>query len=668
MPIHKNLYHQLQNIEKYPTVLAQARDLLISLFAETIKNGQQSTAESILAIDEYDPTALAKYLQKKDEKITTEWENYLIRRKAGKPREMFKDLDHAKWWLKQSAPVKYVDGAWLGHIHKVTTPFALRSITKNAWQILSEELGDGDLVKNHVHIYRELMVEIGHPLPAGDSREFVDEHGLDTPQVWKAAVAQLLISLFPHEFLPEILGFNMHFEMLTWDTMRAIKELKELGLNDYYFLLHVSIDNADSGHTAMAMQSVIEYLQYIQVTEGAWATQLFWRRVQTGYLLSESLSSSPGCVSSGTDFSDGISFNKYEVDIAKVFKAKAVVAHKLHCSSKVKIKGMTLVEWLEPNAFESKRRQKDFLDALAEARPWVYKGDCERSRLIKEVGWDGKMFGSFTQDEVGALRRWIDSLAVPKPDLEHYWAFTGRTEVSSASIFASRDIRADYPVFPAHQKLDRLPEISIVDPDSPIIIVGLLNLDKFLALWFSQSCVLEGFVTIPFRTANPTASALIRVLRAQYGFTPEGAGVAGMDEARRIEFTDLHEVGLEAAARTGTPKPTSLQDVLQGEDSEFAVSLLGLSMKPIEHRDALLGMAWAFMRLHEALATSTSAELLCPETKAVLGNIACRERSGLQVCLDELKLVRARYAQFCNGFEMVRCELESIFCFRQFHL
>jgi hypothetical protein len=45
--------------------------------------------------------------------------------------------------------------------------------------------------------------------------------------------------------------------------MRAIKELKELKLNDYYFLLHISIDNADSGHTAMAMHAVVKYMAHI---------------------------------------------------------------------------------------------------------------------------------------------------------------------------------------------------------------------------------------------------------------------------------------------------------------------------------------------------------------------------------------------------------------------
>ena len=661
MQIHKNLYHQLHNLEKHPYVLTQARDLLISLFAEAVEKIQHATTKSILAIDRYEARALKRFLQDRDDEITLRWERYLARRKAEKPREMFKDREHAKWWLRQSAPVKYVDGAWLGHIHKVSTPFALRSTTKNAWQILSEELGDGDLIKNHVQIYKELMADIDHDLADADGHNFIEDNGLDAPEVWKAAVAQLLISLFPHEFLPEILGFNMHFEMLTWDTMRAIKELKELGFSNYYFLLHVSIDNADSGHTAMAMHTVVEYLRNIQETEGGWKTQQEWRRIQIGFLLSESLTCSPGCVSSGAEFSDGIHFNQYEVDIAQIFKAKALVAHRLHCSSQLKIKGRMLADWLEPGAFKSRRWQKHFINALAETEPWIFKGDGEKSRLVKEVCWNGKMFGSFTQTEVGALTRWIDSLAIQKPDPKHYWAFTSRTDIFSNGAPRNKDIRVNYPVFPPLPKVDSLFEGPAVTPDASIFIDSLPNLGGFFSLWFAQSCILEGLITIPFKTASPIISGIVRMLRVQYGFAPEGSGVAGMDETRRTHFVDLVEIGLEMMEKARICKPKGLQDVLQGEDSEFALSMLSLAMRPIEYKDALIGMAWACMGLHEALATSTSFDLLSLKTKAVLASMARRERLGLQICLDELQSDQARYAQFCKGLKMVRSEIVSLF-------
>jgi hypothetical protein len=97
--------------------------------------------------------------------------------------------------------------------------------------------------------------------------------------------AQLLISLFPHEFLPEILGFNLHYELLTMDTLKAARELPEFGISGYYFALHISIDNSDSGHTAMALETVVRYLEIIREQDPAMVLGV-WKRVQAGYVLS----------------------------------------------------------------------------------------------------------------------------------------------------------------------------------------------------------------------------------------------------------------------------------------------------------------------------------------------------------------------------------------------
>lgn len=74
----------------------------------------------------------------------------------------------------------------------------------------------------------------------------------------------------------------------------------------------------------------------------------------------------------------------------------------------------------------------------------------------------------------------------------------------------------------------------------------------------------------------------------------------------------------------------------------------------------LLGMAWAFVGLHDAIATSESTELLSVEKKEVLLEIARKEQAGLQVCLDELKGNEAQYTEFCKGFEMAEGRLRVV--------
>ena len=44
----------------------------------------------------------------------------------------------------------------------------------------------------------------------------------------------------------------MQFEAPTLEIIKASRELKEVDIDLYYFLLHISIDNADSGQTAIA--------------------------------------------------------------------------------------------------------------------------------------------------------------------------------------------------------------------------------------------------------------------------------------------------------------------------------------------------------------------------------------------------------------------------------
>ena len=662
--LYKDLYFKLQNLERFPEILPQCRDTLILLFSETLGQALKDAKPGILSLDQYSPERLAIFLQNENSQITCEWERYISRRKVGGPVEMFKDREEAKWWLKQIAPVKYVDGAWLGHINKVTTPFALRRATKDAWQVMSEELGDGNPQMNHVFVYRNLMREIGAHLPDADNIDFIHpRHGLEEECVWKAAVAQLLISLFPHEFLPEILGFNLHFEGLTMETLKAAKELEELGFNPYYFVLHISIDNADSGHTAIAMQAVVKYMAHVSVTQGDIATQQAWRRVQAGFILSQKLSSSPTCPSRRSSALASFPSNAAEAEVIRIFRSKATVAHGIHCGSRIRFGGRNLDDWFEPTAFSTKQWQMDFLKYLGNLRPWVRKGDSERSKLVQELSWGGKMFGSFTQNEVNAVRRWIDGMQSPLPRL--YWSFVGRDEVSSDDVLRKQDIRVDYPV---------LSPISIADlstkqnlPFQPPASLGnntLLatptkpDLSILLPLWFANPCLLESFVCIPAKTTSTTSSTLVRLLRAQCGFDTEGHIVAGMDEARRVDSAGLIELGLEMLRNLGIAQPASLKEVLEIWPSEFALKMLELSMRPMANRGLLMGLASAFVPLHDAM---TSSSLLSSTSRAVLTQIVRRERDCLQLCHLELKDDGSWSADFDRGYCLGKAEVGACF-------
>ena len=663
MQTHKELYFKLQNLDQYPEILPQARDLLVSMFSETLAAALKRPDTGILSMKHYSREGLISFIQAKDDQMIQQWEEYLTRRRAGMPKELFKDREEAKWWLKQVAPAKYVDGAWLGHINKITTPYALRRATKIAWQVLSEELGDGDVRKNHVYVFEQLMQEIGSGLPPGDTADFIHpRHNLNEAAVWKAAVAQLLISLFPHEFLPEILGFNLHFEGLTLETLKAAREVEELKFNAYYFFLHVTIDNADSGHTMMAMQAVIEYFEHLQETQGSDAVEHAWRRFQTGFILSDGLPTTPKSPSMRNAAVDSFPRTECEAQVIKIVRAKAAVSHKIHCSSRLRVGRQTLVDWLEPTALASKSWQMEFLDEFSNLKPWIRKGNSARSKFIQELSWGGKMFGSFTQNEVEVFKRWIDSMGTYDP--KFYWSFNRRTETQASQSFHNGDITSEYPVFQSvptqvlFSQPMRSDSLLLSLSNSPLEIHDKADMCKLAPLWFTHPCLLESFISVPYKTTTVTACCVVRLMRAQAGFGAEGPVVDGMDEARRTDSVGLVELGLALTDKFGLPRPASLQEVLANWPSEFALTMLHLSMRPTANASLLLGLALAFVSLHDAMACSA---MLSDAHQQDMRLIAQRERDSLTVCLNELQKSEHEYAMFCTGYHVGRTEIEKCF-------
>ncbi|PFH61440.1 hypothetical protein XA68_17344 [Ophiocordyceps unilateralis] len=618
--------------------------MLLSFLSEALKS--ERTPSTILSLEHFSAAVLDGFIRTELDTVTSAWHDYLVRRKAGRPRELFRTADDARRWLVRMAPVKLVDGAWLGHIHKATTHFADRHITRAAWQILSEELGDGDLAKSHVDVYAKLLRLVAAPVAAPDSVDFVQHPDMNDARVWRSAVAQLLISLFPHQFLPEVLGFNLHFEMLTLETLVTAKELREVGFDPYYFTLHVTIDNVDSGHTAMASQIVTDYLRSVTAREGEAAAQQAWKRVQAGFVLSKNL---PSDMSAPTS-------SPLVAEVLAIFEAKAKAAHRIHEHCPMSFGGRSLSTWLDPCAFSRPEWQMDFLRCLGNAKPWVYKGNSGRSRLIHQLSWGGSMFGAFTDREVAVLRDWIDGLVPPSAEL--YTSLTGRTDISESPPGALR-LGVDYPVFlPAAFDLDDASRPLVTQPLT--VDASRLQTHKLLPLWFTHVCLLESFVSVPWRAASISGCAVVRFLRAQYGLLPEPSGVAGMDEMRREHHLDLIDVGFEMISRAeqSSSPPKRLAEVLERWPSPFAETMLATAMRPEQHRWVLFGLAQAFVQLHNLLASSAA---LSPSSRTALGLIGKREQESLNVCVGGLQRGDREYREFCTGHAIGRREIERCF-------
>jgi hypothetical protein len=661
LEFYKELYFKLQNLEEHSATLPTARRALQILLSQALEDSIQSSGTNILSIKHFDKKELSRFLQSQQDYVKSQYHGYITRRRAGGPREIFKDRQAAGDWLRDIAPVKLVDGAWLGHLNNINMPFSLRQIVKQTWQVFTEELGNGNSDQHHVKIFEDLLEAFEPDLPSPTTKAILHpRYRLGNLKYWRAAVAQLLVSLFPRDFLPEILGFNMHFEALQLDTLQAAKELPEVGLNPSYFLLHISIDNSHSGHAAMAMEVVADYIEHVSKTEGSAAAEVAWKRVQTGYVFSEWQFQKGNQVTNILERFNDDSHDRLESKVLAMFGSKVQAAHRLHCGSRMKIGKRSLADWLDPEAFSSEEWQKEFIRCLSACEPWIYQGDSQKSKLVREIRWGGRMYGSFTKGELEVLEIWINSLGSDR--ISFYDSFLEPTTPPTHQQPNRSDIETrDNYVLVASSKYRET-----ANPLSHGTLMNCsrdlttdLNLPILLPLWFTQCCLLESFLYAPGRTSDKIGCAVIRFLRAQSGFEAEDLLVTGADEPSMIENGGIVEFGLEMILRASLPISQDLESLLSLWPSEFATQMLILSSSPIRNFGHLLGISMAFLELQETVSESSNNGLLCPKSSERLASLVRRQYQCLQVCLQEIPAEDARRADFHCGYEMAKKEIKK---------
>ncbi|GIK05078.1 hypothetical protein Aspvir_009177 [Aspergillus viridinutans] len=659
---YKELYFKLQNLEEHPDTILMGRQAFLVLLSQALEDCLK--APGILSIEHFDKKELARFLHNHQDNVTRQYHQYISRRQSGGPRELFQNQQAAEDWLREIAPLKLVDGAWLGHLNKITMPFSLRQIVKKTWQVFTEELGNGNRDQHHVKIFEELLGVFEPNLPSPTTKAILHpRYRLGSLKYWRAAVAQLLVSLFPHEFLPEILGFNMHFESLQLDTLQAAKELPEVGLNASYFLLHVSIDNSHSGHAAMAMESAADYIRHVAETEDEMAAAVAWKRIQAGYIFSEWQFQKGNQATNILARLNDDSYDRLESRVVEIFGSKIQAAHRLHCGSRVKIGKRSLTDWLDPEAFSSEAWQREFTRCLSTCKPWIYPGDSQRSKLVQELQWGGKMYGSFTKSELETLGLWINSLGFDR--MPFYYSFI--EPITHPRFQRSRKSDTDKAVNLVLTVGSESIETACQHPKGSLgkhsgNLTTNLNLSFLLPLWFTQCCLLESFLYAPGRTSDKIGCAVVRFLRAQSGFETEDLVVTGTDEPHTTENGGIVELGLEIIRHLSLPVPQGLHSLLSCWPSEFARTMLKLASSPIRNFGILLGMSMAFLELQEMVSESPNSGLLCPKSSERLASLVRRQYQCLQVCLQEIPAGDARRVGFHHGYSMAKAEINN--CFR----
>ncbi|QBE66187.1 iron-containing redox enzyme family protein [Pseudoduganella lutea] len=314
---------------------------------------------------------MAAWITHHTDAVGAEYRAYLAARKNGAPRRYFKTRSQALYFIKAVAPTKLVDGAWLyGVLERWQDPDYQPLI-----RIYLEELGNGVPDKNHVTIYRKLLEQHGC------------EHwqGLPDRHFVQGAI-QLALAAGADDFLPELVGYNLGYEQLPLHLLITSYELNELGIDPYYFTLHVTVDNADTGHAHTALEALRRLVP--RVGDSA----AFLRRVAAGFRLNDL----------GIGTVESIASFDLEGETVAMLAAKAVVGKNMH-SDYCRVAGRTINDWLADPA-----QIPQFLEKL-EQQGWIRRGEpAANSRFWKLIhGERAEMFGVFSPYEQQLLEDWI---------------------------------------------------------------------------------------------------------------------------------------------------------------------------------------------------------------------------------------------------------------------
>ncbi|MGW7290778.1 iron-containing redox enzyme family protein [Streptomyces xiamenensis] len=272
---HRELFHRLVNIENFPHTLPLAAERAERCFqdAEILfvhGSGGRYTDASWF---EYSPQALYE----RAERIY--WEKLI------EPYRPLKDIpDRDEVLFRQSTfyLTYLIDGAWL---HRLARPgHDERAGDAMLFAIYADEMGNGDLRKNHITLTHRVLASAGIELPHIRDEAFMEQDELPD-DLYGFAIQQLCMCLFPDRFYNEIIGYNLAIEMFGSGEMRLheIQKLRHHGIDTCYEQAHLTIDNFSAGHAKQAADIIVSHLDGVRRILGEAAVAGEWRRVWRGY-------------------------------------------------------------------------------------------------------------------------------------------------------------------------------------------------------------------------------------------------------------------------------------------------------------------------------------------------------------------------------------------------
>jgi L-Lysine epsilon oxidase N-terminal/L-lysine epsilon oxidase C-terminal domain/Iron-containing redox enzyme len=380
----REYFHMMLNIESYPDFVPMARELAERFLADARTFQRSPNCPDDLRPFTYSTRVLRSRLEQIYTSAAQGADNFSLA-ESKLTREMLIER------IVQMAPFNQVDGAWLRNIGRVGPIDEVRALLFHVW---TDELGDGDPKLNHSNIYTDLLHSVGVYLEPVSSRAYIENERI-VDSAFTSPLFQLVVAEFTDDYLPEILGMTLFLEWPVVSVKPQVAIMKSLGVDPLFYSLHIGIDNATSGHGAMAKRAVELYLDEVRASSGDQAMQAAWRRVWDGYV---AFATTGGL---GEDFR-----RRIEETPSPGQRVYELILRKAHFGAQnhgTKRLGDNLINnWFADPA--------GFMQELATSS-YIVAGDVEASPLFDLFRPTGPMFRIFTDDEVQIWEDWVRSLA-----------------------------------------------------------------------------------------------------------------------------------------------------------------------------------------------------------------------------------------------------------------
>jgi hypothetical protein len=271
----REMFYRVVNIEHFPNTLGLARERAERGIAGgeiLLVHGAGARYTDASEFD-YSPAALQARVDR------VYWDKLV---NPYRPLTEFPSREKVVFGQMTFALANLVDGAWahrLGAIGRFQ-----RDSDGTLFSIYADEMGSGDLRKNHITLIYQVLRSLEIPVPHIRAAEFQDQEYMPEG-TYDFAIHQVCMSLFPDSLYNELLGYTLGTEMYGLGEVRLheIEKLRRYGFDTSYDEVHLSIDNVSGGHSRLAIDAIVSHLDLVERMLGPSAVIQEWRRIWRGY-------------------------------------------------------------------------------------------------------------------------------------------------------------------------------------------------------------------------------------------------------------------------------------------------------------------------------------------------------------------------------------------------